>query len=137
MTDTTSPAGEVVPVTDTTYHDIVLNSRGLILVAFMAEADSTCRALRPILTGLARERAGRLVVATIDVAANPASARTWGITQVPIMVLFHQGVLQRVLRGVRPYARLIQEIDEIPAEKPVPDMRYPALTQRVDESPPP
>lgn len=114
MTDTTAPVGVLLPVTDTTYRDLVVTSREPILVAFMAETDSTCRALRRILTELARERAGRLVVVTIDVAASPAIAHTWGITYVPIMLLLHRGVLQRVLRGVRPYARLIREIDEIP-----------------------
>jgi thioredoxin 1 len=103
-----------IAVTDATYREMVFTSREPVLVAFMAEADSTCRALRPILADLARERAGRLNVATIDVAANPTLADSWGITQVPIMLLFHQGVLQRVLRGVRPYARLVQEIDDMP-----------------------
>ena len=51
--------GVVLEVTDATYHEEILNNRGLILVAFMTEGDSSCRALRPILADLARERAGR------------------------------------------------------------------------------
>jgi len=121
--DTPAAEGVVHPVTDATYHKMVLNSREPVLVAFVEETDSTCRALGPILNDVARERAGRLMVATIDVAANPAVSHAWGITQVPVMLLFQQGVLQRVLRGVRPYARLIQEIDEIPSAHG----RYPAL----------
>lgn len=131
MTEAAAGAGVVIPVTDTTYRDVVFASREPILVAFMAETDSTCRALRPILIDLARERAGRLNVATIDVAANPATVQAWGITQVPIMLLFHRGVLQRVLRGVRPYARLIQEIDEM--QETTGQVRYPALRRRAGE----
>jgi thioredoxin 1 len=116
----------VVPVTESTYGDIVLSGRGPVLVAFLAEADSTCRALRPILADLARDRAGRLVVATVDVAAQPAIAHSWGVTRVPVMLLLHAGVLQRVLRGIRPYARLVQEIDEMP----MPQTRYAALRPR-------
>lgn len=116
----------VVPVTESTYGDIVLAGRGPVLVAFIAETDSTCRALRPILADLARDRDGRLVVATVDVAANPAIAHSWGVTQVPVMLLLHGGVLQRVLRGIRPYARLAQEIDEMP----MPQARYAALRPR-------
>jgi thioredoxin 1 len=113
MTDT------VVPVTDATYSEVVDGTREPVLVAFMSENDSTCRALRPILTRLAGERAGRLVVGTVDVAANPAVTGAWGVTEVPVMVLLHRGVLQRVMLGVRPYARLIQEIDEMmPAAAP-------------------
>ncbi len=137
MTDTTGSAGEVVSVTDATYHDMVLNCRERILVAFTAEADSTCRALRPILHDLARERAGRLIVATVDVAANPAVTHSWGVSEVPVMLLFDRGVLERVLRGVRPYARLVREIDEVPsssAKNPA-SLKYAALLQPVDGPP--
>lgn len=126
MTDLTTPAAVVLTVTDATYSDVVLNAREPILVAFMTDTDSTCRPLRPILADLARERAGRLVVATVDVATNPAIAHSWGITQVPVMLLLYRGVLQRVLRGIRPYARLVQEIDEIS----IPQTRYTALLPR-------
>jgi thioredoxin 1 len=130
MTD----AAVVLPVSDATYHDVVLSGRGPVLLAFMAETDSSCRAMRPILAELARQRAGRLSVATVDVAANPALVHAWGITGVPILLLLHQGVLQRVLRGVRPYARLVQEIDEMPTDR---QTRYPALLRRVHEVPSP
>ena len=129
--DTSAPEGVVIPATDATYHDVVSTRSEPVLVAFMDETDSTCRALLPILTELARDRACRLVVATIDVATNPATVEAWGVTQVPVMLLFHRGVMQRVLRGVRPYARLVKEIDEIPFAR----IRYAALLQRVDEPP--
>ncbi|GIH08279.1 hypothetical protein Rhe02_63460 [Rhizocola hellebori] len=126
MTDAAETAGIVLAVTDATYHEEILNNRGLIIVAFMTQDDSSCRALRPILADLARERAGRLVVATVDVAANPSVAQSWGIADVPVMLLLHRGRLERVLRGVRPLARLIREIDEASAD-PAPANRYTAL----------
>lgn len=131
MSETTPPEGAVVAVTDATYRDVVHNNRQPVLVAFVDETDSGSRAMRPILTDLARDRAGSLVVGTIDVAANPAVVQAWGVTQVPVMLLFHRGVMQRVLRGVRPYARLVKEIDEMPFAQ----VRYAALLQRADEPP--
>jgi thioredoxin 1 len=118
--------GLVIAVTEETYHDVVLNNRDLILVAFMTENDSSCRALRPILADLARERAGSLVVTSVDVTANPSLADSWGIADVPAMLLFHRGRLERVLRGVRPLARLKREIDEV-AVPPAPVSRYSVL----------
>ena len=119
----------VRPVTDATYREMVFSSREPVLVAFMAEADSSCRAMRPILIDLARERAGRLSVTSVDVATNPSLTHAWGITQVPTLLLFHRGVMQRVLRGVRPYARLVQEIDEMPVSQ----VRYAALLDGGDD----
>jgi thioredoxin-like negative regulator of GroEL len=113
MTDPTTPVGVVLPITDANYSDLLDTVREPILMAFMSENHSTCRALRPVLTKLATERAGRLTVGSIDVASNPATTRAWGVTWVPVILLINRGVLQRVLRGVRPYARLIQEIDEM------------------------
>jgi hypothetical protein len=54
------------------------------------------------------------VVATVAVAANPATAEAWGVADPPVMALLHQGVPQRVLLGVRPLARLLKEIDAVP-----------------------
>jgi thioredoxin-like negative regulator of GroEL len=123
VSETTPGVGAVAPVTDTTYREVVLAGREPVLVAFLAEADSGCRALRPILDDLARQRAGGLRVTTVDVGANPALVHAWGVATVPLMLLLHRGVLQRVLRGVRPLARLIHEIEEMPTGR----TRYPAL----------
>lgn len=129
----TGGESEVVALTDATYHDLVNARPDPILVAFVSEAGSTSSALRPVLTDLARERSGRLIVASVDIIANPAIAQAWGITQVPVMLLFHRGVLQRVFRGVRPYARLIMEIDEMIPDTSPPTTSYPALLGRVDK----
>jgi thioredoxin 1 len=111
MTSTMSPSGVVVPVTDETYPRLVFGRREPILLAFMDDG-STCRALRPILDDLAQDKAGSLIVATIDVTANQTIAETWGVTEPPVMLLLQRGVMQRVLRGVRPYARLLEEIEQ-------------------------
>lgn len=112
MTQPGPAVGAVVAVTDDTYRHHVFTSATPVLVAFLKDADAVCEALRPILSDLALDRAGRLLIVSVDVATNPATTRVWGVTDVPVMVLLHRGVLQRVLRGVRPYARLAQEIDE-------------------------
>lgn len=131
MTSTMSPSGVVVPVTDDTYPRLVFSRREPILLAFMDDG-STCRALQPILDDLAHDKDGSLIVATIDVTANPAIAETWGVTEPPVMLLLHRGVLQRVLRGVRPYARLVDEIEEtLGPLTAVPD----APVQDVDDAP--
>lgn len=128
MTSTMSPSGVVVPLTDETYPRLVFGRREPILLAFMDD-QSTCRALQPILDDLAHDKDGSLIIATIDVMANPTIAETWGVTEPPVMLLLQRGVLQRVLRGVRPYARLLEEIEEtlgplvpLPNATPVPEL---------------
>ncbi|GLZ02089.1 thioredoxin family protein [Actinoplanes sp. NBRC 103695] len=105
-------AGAVMPVTDASYVARVIDSPVPVLLAFLKYPDSTSQALRPILTDVAQQRPEHLRVAIIDAATNPQTTDRWGITQIPTMVLFHRGVMQRVLLGVRPAARLLDEIDE-------------------------
>jgi thioredoxin 1 len=90
----------------------VLDNPAPVLLAFVKYPDSTSQALRPVLAEVAQKRDDSLRVATVDVPANPATTGHWGVTQIPTMVLLDRGVVQRVLLGVRPAARLLEEIDE-------------------------
>lgn len=105
-------AGTVLPVTDATYLARVVDSPIPVLLAFLKNPSSGRQALYPVLTEVAHRRAENLRVAAIDVSANPGTTERWGVTQTPTMVLLHRGVLQRVLLGVRPAARLLDEIEE-------------------------
>ena len=105
-------AGTVVPVTDATYLARVLDHPAPVLLAFLKYPDSSSQALRPVLSEVAQKREDSLRVATLDVTANPATTERWGVTEIPTMVLLNRGIVERVLLGVRPAARLVEEIDE-------------------------
>ena len=105
-------AGTVVTVTDATYLARVVDSPVPVLLTFLRPAGSARQAMWPVLAEVAAARADTLRVATVDVAGSPVTARRWGVTRDPTMVLLHRGVPQRVLLGVRPAARLLEEIDE-------------------------
>ena len=79
---------------------------------FLKYPDSSSQALRPVLSEVALKREATLRVATLDVAASPATTERWGVTEIPTMVLLNRGIVERVLLGVRPATRLLQEIDE-------------------------
>jgi thioredoxin 1 len=105
-------AGTVLPVTDATYVARVVDNPEPVLLAFTRYGESGSRALSPVLSEVAQRRAGSLTVATADVDANPQTAARWGVTHVPVMVLLRYGSMERVLIGVRPADRLLDEIDE-------------------------
>lgn len=103
--------GTVMPVTDATYNARVINSQKPVLLAFLKNPDSSSQAMRPVLADVAREKEADLRVAVVEVNSNPVTAGRWGVTKIPTMVLLHKGVVERVLLGVRPTARLLNEID--------------------------
>lgn len=44
----------------------------------------------------------RLEIGVVDVARSPETAAAWGVTgELPVQILFQDGVMQQVLRGVR------------------------------------
>ncbi|GIG86249.1 thioredoxin family protein [Plantactinospora endophytica] len=102
----------VVPVTDATYHARVANSPTPVLLVFLPASGDVRRAFSPVLAEVAQRLGDSLTIATVDVTTNPVTTRGWGVTQTPTSVLLDQGVMQRVLLGVRPADRLVEEIEQ-------------------------
>ena len=102
----------VVPVTDATYRARVVDSPTPVLLVFLPEDGEVRRAFLPVLAETAQDLGDGVMVATVDVATNPVSTQRWGVTQTPTSVLLNHGIVQRVLQGVRPAARLIEEVKQ-------------------------
>lgn len=105
----------IASVTDATYA-AHLESGLPLLLAFKAGSDAvTWDAMTRSLAAVAAARHGRLIVATVDREQGSEVWREWGVvdTGPPILTLLADGQLERVLRGLRLSARLLEEVDEV------------------------
>jgi thioredoxin 1 len=87
-----------VTVTDQSFATEVLNSTEPVLVDFWAPWCGPCRMLGPALEELAREFAGRVRVAKLNVDESPETAARFRIHGLPTILIFKNGqVIDRII----------------------------------------
>jgi len=102
-----------VHVTDAEFKEKVLDSKMPVLVDFWAAWCGPCRMIAPFVEELAREYAGKAVVAKLDTDANPQTPMSYGIMGIPTLLFFKNGrVVDRIV-GAVPKAVIAKKLDAI------------------------
>ncbi len=102
----------IVTVTDATFDELVLQAARPVLLDFTADWCPPCRMIVPLLKEIAAEQEGRLVVARLDVDANPVTARAAGVLGMPTLTLYAGGRPVMQVMGARPKAVLLGMLTE-------------------------
>src|SRR5215471_1598882 len=91
-----------ITVTDTSFKEQVLDAHVPVLVDFWAAWCSPCKMIAPIVEALAQEYDGQVIVAKMDVDANPITPGMFGIMSIPTLMLFRGGKAEERIVGYQP-----------------------------------
>ncbi len=80
-----------VKVTEEDFDRTVVGARAPVLVDFHADWCGPCKLVAPLVDELAREHAGRLLVAKVDTDRAPGVAQRYGIRGIPTLIVFSGG----------------------------------------------
>ena len=92
---------KVVHLSDDAFDNEVLKSTIPVLVDFWASWCAPCKAISPVIDGLADEYEGRVKITKLNVDENPATPGKFGVRGIPTLILFKDGkVVDQVVGAV-------------------------------------
>ena len=102
-----------VHLTEANFDEALVQESGLMMVDFWAEWCGPCRAIAPVLEDLARESAGKVTLAKVNVDENPGLAARYGIRSIPTILFVKQGKVADQVIGAVPRAKLKEKLDTL------------------------
>ena len=84
-----------------------------LVVDFWATWCGPCRMVAPIISELAEEYSGKIVVGKCDVEENDELAAEFGIRNIPTILFFKNGEMVDKVIGAQPKAKLEEKIKQM------------------------
>jgi thioredoxin 1 len=100
-------------VTDDSFEADVLKSSVPVLVDFWAEWCGPCKAIAPALEDLAKDMAGKLTVAKINIDENPGTPSNYRVRGIPTLILFKDGQVAATKIGSLPKSKLYEWVQSV------------------------
>jgi thioredoxin len=100
---------ETIHLTERNFDEVLVATKGLVMVDFWAEWCGPCRAIAPVLEELAEASEGRVTLMKVNVDENHGLAARYAIRSIPTIVFFKEGAVVDRVVGVAPKA-VLQDI---------------------------
>src|SRR5687767_14357631 len=102
-----------VHLTEQNFDEALAANQSVMMVDFWAEWCGPCKAIAPVLKDLARESAGTVTLAKVNVDENPSLAARYGIRSIPTVLFVKQGKVADQVIGAVPKAQLKKKLDAL------------------------
>lgn len=101
----------IIHVTDNSFKNEVIEAATPTLVDFWAEWCGPCKMIAPILEDVAKDYAGKLRIAKLNIDDNPKTPAEFGIRGIPTLLLFKNGAMEAQKVGALSKSQLTAFID--------------------------
>lgn len=101
----------ITHLSDASFEQDVLQSQLPVLVDYWAEWCGPCKMIAPILDEIAKEYAGRIKVAKLNIDDNQQTPPKYGIRGIPTLMLFKHGNVEATKVGALSKSQLTAFID--------------------------
>lgn len=101
----------ILHVTDATFKTEVLESSIPVLVDYWAEWCGPCKMIAPILDEVAKDYAGKLKIAKLNIDDNQNTPGEYGVRGIPTLMLFKGGNVEATKIGALSKSQLTAFID--------------------------
>jgi thioredoxin 1 len=98
-------------ITDESIEDLLTNNK-TVVIDFYADWCGPCKMLGPIVDELSSE-VSDVSIGKLDISNNADSTTKYGVTSIPTIIFFTNGVEVHRIKGVISKAALKKKIDEI------------------------
>ena len=98
-------------LTDQNFSEEVLKSGKPVLVDFWAEWCMSCQMIMPIVQEITEQLSGKIKVGKLNIDENPLIATTFMADVVPTLILFKDGKIIRIFKGIQPKEVIIEAIN--------------------------
>ena len=103
---------KIIQLTDADFDTDVINSALPVLVDFWAEWCGPCKMIAPILSEVAEEYAGKVIIGKLNIDENSGTPPKFGIRGIPTLLLFKNGAVAATKVGALSKAQLQSFLDE-------------------------
>ena len=98
-------------ITDANFQEVVLDSKTPVLVDFWAVWCGPCRTIGPIVDELHDELDGQAVIGKVNVDENSDTPVTYGVRNIPTLLVFKNGEVVDKVVGNQPKSKLVEILE--------------------------